>query len=188
MSKNRGGYLIDLDKLEAFKEWLTQHGASILAVTNQYELLRFECDLGTGVLYRKSNPRLQTVSGPVMLDAINAFKRKHKWKGKTKPTKRSTSPRIRKSTRQKLAERDGCECFFCAVPLPVDELTLEHFVPVSSGGPNKLSNMVLACKRCNDDVGTMNVADKCKFREIKRMTKELLVLPQTHDLLEETEQ
>jgi hypothetical protein len=58
-----------------------------------------------------------------------------------------------------LIERDGAECFFCEHALldPRDGVlpedpwwpTTDHFMPRVRGGTNALSNLVLACARCN---------------------------------------
>ena len=47
----------------------------------------------------------------------------------------------------KLVIRDGRRCAYCGlekVPLEID-----HIIPKSRGGPNRLQNLVLSCKECN---------------------------------------
>lgn len=52
-----------------------------------------------------------------------------------------------------LLVRDGGECAYCGRPfgtgLPFSRPTIDHVVPVSRGGTNALTNLVLACKPCN---------------------------------------
>lgn len=67
-----------------------------------------------------------------------------------------------------LAIRDGRECWYCGIDLPKDKLTIEHLVAVSDGGTHNIKNLVLACKPCNTEAGTLSVSDKVKMRERKR--------------------
>ena len=45
-----------------------------------------------------------------------------------------------------LFERDGQQCRYCGA---TENLTTEHIVPISEGGPNILDNCVVACRSCN---------------------------------------
>lgn len=40
-------------------------------------------------------------------------------------------------------------CFYCNEPYEFDDLTIDHFIPVSKGGRRGLLNAVLACVACN---------------------------------------
>jgi 5-methylcytosine-specific restriction endonuclease McrA len=55
--------------------------------------------------------------------------------------------------RRTLLLRDGASCVYCGRQLgtgePFSRLTFDHVVPVSRGGGNALTNLVLACKPCN---------------------------------------
>lgn len=64
------------------------------------------------------------------------------------------------STVERLANRDGWECAYCATPLGwgnplVTVPQVEHALPRSRGGSNRLANLVLSCRPCNDAKGTM---------------------------------
>lgn len=42
-----------------------------------------------------------------------------------------------------------CECYWCRFMLPVECMTIDHFVPKSLKGTNHGENIVLACAECN---------------------------------------
>lgn len=60
--------------------------------------------------------------------------------------------------------RDGSRCFFCLEPLG-DDVTQEHLVPRSSGGPDHLSNKFLAHGKCNHRAGNLSAPEKIRIRE-----------------------
>lgn len=41
-------------------------------------------------------------------------------------------------------------CFYCGRPTPARELTMDHIVPLARGGRSTKSNVVPACKDCNN--------------------------------------
>lgn len=70
--------------------------------------------------------------------------------------------------RDLVGERDGWECRFCArpvIPPPTGRnhtaaeaqtlATLDHWVPRARGGTWDLANLVMACRPCNNDKGTL---------------------------------
>lgn len=46
-------------------------------------------------------------------------------------------------------KRDDYTCQICGQVFPVDELTLDHIVPLCAGGTNKQENLQAACDDCN---------------------------------------
>jgi 5-methylcytosine-specific restriction endonuclease McrA len=52
-------------------------------------------------------------------------------------------------SRRNVFLRDGHRCQYCNVRLPAAELTADHVVPRSSGGPTSWDNVVTACGPCN---------------------------------------
>ena len=47
-------------------------------------------------------------------------------------------------------ERDSHKCVYCDA---VEDLTLDHVVPLSRGGSNEVGNLVTACRTCNSSKG-----------------------------------
>ncbi len=44
-------------------------------------------------------------------------------------------------------------CYYCNRIFLIDQLTIEHIIPISFGGSNDSSNITLACKICNQEKG-----------------------------------
>lgn len=49
--------------------------------------------------------------------------------------------------------RDGNICYYCCEPVHRDSITVDHVIPFSRGGKTVLSNLVVACKKCNQKKG-----------------------------------
>lgn len=57
--------------------------------------------------------------------------------------------RMQVLTRKNILIRDHYQCQYCDVRLPAGELTLDHIIPESKGGPGSWENLVACCQRCN---------------------------------------
>ena len=69
--------------------------------------------------------------------------------------------RISGAVRRAVIERDGRVCQLCSRPVvirsarsrrqrdPHNQLTLDHIVPVSSGGAATIENLRVCCRECN---------------------------------------
>ncbi|MEM6751583.1 MAG: RNA-guided endonuclease IscB [Cyanobacteria bacterium P01_C01_bin.38] len=79
--------------------------------------------------------------------------------------------------REYLLEKWGRKCAYCdAENLP---LQIEHIVPKSKGGSNRVSNLTVACECCNQKKGTKSIEDFLKKKpevlaKIKRQSKQPL--------------
>jgi 5-methylcytosine-specific restriction endonuclease McrA len=51
--------------------------------------------------------------------------------------------------RATIIERDGRACWYCGRELKRGQITLDHVVPVSHGGPHTPDNLRVACRSCN---------------------------------------
>jgi 5-methylcytosine-specific restriction endonuclease McrA len=65
-------------------------------------------------------------------------------------------PRV-KLTRREVFIRDGYTCQYCGKQC--HDLTIDHVVPRSRGGPHSWDNLVSACKPCNHRKGGKLLAD-----------------------------
>jgi len=52
-----------------------------------------------------------------------------------------------------LFRRDANVCMYCAERFPTSELTRDHIKPLSQGGTDVWTNVVTACRRCNNHKG-----------------------------------
>lgn len=58
-----------------------------------------------------------------------------------------------KFNRRNLFARDEHSCQYCGKRFPTQDLTLDHIVPRSKGGPSTWTNIVVACVPCNSRKG-----------------------------------
>ena len=58
--------------------------------------------------------------------------------------------RKQKSTRSFVYQRDRFICQYCAQKFSASDLTLDHIFPKAKGGDNDSTNLVTACKPCNN--------------------------------------
>jgi len=54
---------------------------------------------------------------------------------------------------RELFRRDAHMCMYCLKTLPDCKLTRDHVIPVSRGGENSWTNLVSACRTCNEHKG-----------------------------------
>ncbi|MBW4576337.1 MAG: HNH endonuclease [Aphanothece sp. CMT-3BRIN-NPC111] len=63
----------------------------------------------------------------------------------------SKTPRIRipPEVRKYVFERDRYQCKSCGKTKLETELTIDHIIPLASGGANDISNLQTLCRACN---------------------------------------
>lgn len=59
------------------------------------------------------------------------------------------------SQRDRILDRDGFRCVYCARSLPPESLTLDHVEPRRRGGDNSDGNVVACCEPCNREKGSL---------------------------------
>ncbi len=150
-------------KIAGISRWLKQRGADVLLPTNEWEVLRWKANDVTSVIYRNKKGQ-HTYTGDAQM-AVDA------WRGHG-TYEIIRGPRRKLTGMQKaLLDRDGPDCFFCALALTDEDCTIEHLIPLSAGGPNHSSNLVLAHGACNVKAGSMSVAEKVRLRDELRSHK-----------------
>jgi 5-methylcytosine-specific restriction endonuclease McrA len=79
--------------------------------------------------------------------------------------KRQTPRRSARVTfsRANIYLRDNYECQYCGKKFSSGDLTLDHVVPRSQGGPRTWENIVTACRRCNSTKANLSCDDAGMF-------------------------
>ena len=67
-----------------------------------------------------------------------------------------TSSESKRLWRRAIKEHFNCTCVYCGGNYELHELTLDHVKPKTLGGEDLQSNLVPACRKCNQDKGSMN--------------------------------
>lgn len=146
-------------KLPAVRDFLAARGAEVLEPTNEWEVVRFRAAGATAVIYTNASGRI-TPSNQAAHAAMNAFVSGGKWNaGVAAPRRARRTPEV-----VALLERDGDCCFLCRKPLGND-ITVDHLVPRTAGGPNHIANKALAHKGCNLRMGHLSLMEKIALRE-----------------------
>ena len=146
-------------KVEAFKLWLQQQGAEVLAPTNQYEVMRVRARGKVHIAYKDKHGVITWTD--FFKECRHVFERGGRMDMGLTATQRTPAARFRAA----LLERDGRECFFCIEEMPNDDMTVEHLVPIHKGGPNHLDNMALAHAKCNAAADNLPLIEKISIRE-----------------------
>lgn len=133
-----------------FSLWLQQNGAEILPVSNEYEEIRFKGS-EIGVKYKSGK-----YSNEYAKNAFDCYKNGKKWNGRPINVGRKNTYVKEK---KEIIKRDGTACFYCGRLLE-DDITLEHLIPLTAGGLNNLSNMVLAHENCNSKMNHKPLVEK----------------------------
>ena len=68
-------------------------------------------------------------------------------------TYRHVPIRMQVTSRKNIFLRDGERCMYCGEKFKTSDLTLDHVIPKSRGGPQTWSNLVSCCKRDNHRKG-----------------------------------
>ncbi len=138
--------------LPKLKNWLSERGAQVLTPCD-WELLRFKTGDKLAVIYYNKHERL-TFTGEALM-AVEAFTKAGSYRAapaSKRKNKRGLVPTVR--------QRDGDLCFYCIKDVAEEDESLEHLVAVTHGGPNHISNLFLAHKKCNEKVGHKSAVEK----------------------------
>jgi 5-methylcytosine-specific restriction endonuclease McrA len=62
-------------------------------------------------------------------------------------------------TKRNIFIRDDYTCQYCGIKVSLTTGTLDHVQPLSRGGPNIITNIVCACKKCNNNKADMTAKE-----------------------------
>ena len=51
-------------------------------------------------------------------------------------------------------------CHYCGKKFPESELTLDHIVPIARGGRSTRGNLVISCRKCNQNKSCLTPAEQ----------------------------
>ena len=91
-----------------------------------------------------------------------------------------TSPDAKKLWRRAIKEHFNCQCVYCGDTYELNELTLDHVIPRSRGGESITTNMVPACRKCNQGKGSSNWLRWCRETFGSRPNRERLIMEHTN--------
>lgn len=79
-------------------------------------------------------------------------------------------------TRENVLKRDGYACVYCGYDDNIRNLTMDHVIPKSKGGPNSWDNLVTACKHCNSEKGDLSLEEYGKEIPVSMRPHHLMLL------------
>jgi hypothetical protein len=65
--------------------------------------------------------------------------------------------------RKSIVKRTSNICYYCGKPLTIREKTIDHRTPLSRGGEDTYSNLVVACSKCNAEKDCMTEAEYADY-------------------------
>lgn len=142
---------------DEFSQWLAGRGSAALAPTNPFEVMRFNGPTNVCIIYRNGANTITPkhwVNGADV--AFGAFLTQGPWRA----LERSARDRRTDQMVMTLAARDGWDCLYCGKVLDLECATLEHIVPLTSGGPDHPANMTLVHAVCNSLAGHLSAREK----------------------------
>jgi hypothetical protein len=151
-------------RLPALEAFIVERGGEVLTPASEWELLRFKAQGAVHVVSRQASGHL--VYGGDSAHAVRCWLGHLPWRG-SDSHRGQVGKRLRSHHVRTLVARDGDACFLCGRPLG-DDITEEHLVPVTHGGPDHLANKVLAHAACNKRMGHLSVMEKIRLRDAER--------------------
>jgi 5-methylcytosine-specific restriction endonuclease McrA len=67
---------------------------------------------------------------------------------------RAKSRTLSTARRVQIYQRDHKKCYICDIPLLINQIELDHIIPVVLGGSSDPSNIACSCRSCNRSKGT----------------------------------
>lgn len=79
--------------------------------------------------------------------------------------------RLTPGERQAVYDKLGGHCAYCGREIAMEEMQVDHIVPLRKGGADELQNMLPACRSCNHYKSTLDVE---QFRRLVEKMPETL--------------
>lgn len=57
------------------------------------------------------------------------------------------------TTKAKILNKTNGICVMCGEPLTLKTMTIDHYIPLSKGGMNRINNLYPSCEKCNQKKG-----------------------------------
>lgn len=149
-------------RIKKFLTEITERGGECFASTSPYELARFKTKFGVGIIYCGKKGISINPQAHAAIDHIST-----KAKGSLAPVVTTNRSKPAGAVLAIMA-RDGETCFFCGLDLGND-VTVEHLVSKTHGGPNHIANTFLAHTFCNASAGHMSAPEKVALAISNRM-------------------
>jgi len=86
-----------------------------------------------------------------------------------------TSSDSKRLWRRAIKEHFNCQCVYCGETYEFNELTLDHVKPRSRGGQDLTTNVVPACKKCNQGKGSSHWLRWCRETFGNRPERERMI-------------
>lgn len=153
---------LPVPKFEAF---LNAHGVEVLTPTNEWEVMRVIINDVVQVVYKNKKGQLSWQGCDHLIRAFHAWRDKSPmdaWLDKL-----ASGGQVKKKSPKfkAIIDRDGYECFYCAIGLTPETDSVEHLLAKAHGGSSHISNLVLACKPHNREAGHLSIAEKVRMRD-----------------------
>ncbi|MEK6885142.1 MAG: HNH endonuclease signature motif containing protein [Nanoarchaeota archaeon] len=64
--------------------------------------------------------------------------------GIKKTKSKNANKNYKRNKRQRILNKTNGKCYICGYDLIIEKMTIEHFIPVTKGGSNNISNLLPA--------------------------------------------
>lgn len=98
--------------------------------------------------------------------------------------------RLTEPYKKEIFEHDNYQCQYCGDKPSIDNIFIDHIIPLSKGGDNSPVNLTTACKSCNSkkhDDDVFEFLSKYGFAPLNNLSKKLNTLSKKVDTLKEKE-
>lgn len=101
------------------------------------------------VVFQKSEARSLMKAGNAIVASVERSRRDAALGVPPRPVKLPHRPDSYIRRKREKLQRDGSCCAYCGNSLGEGEATVDHVIPRAHGGPDHISNFILACTACN---------------------------------------